>query len=714
MTRGRGLPWHRLTMGKSKKVRDCPVLGRGLLAHECASARNLAHVCPEACEYNPLSRDRYDELLVIEDGVDKMLVGRLRDTAPDVAAGLLREIERGDSQHRPHAASLRRLFFERDAEGRSRADRWLADPGFKLKTDERVLIAAKARTRPALLEVQEVRANGRLRMRDLLRPEAPDRELIDRRLATMVGRFSRFLGWVYPLPHFDRLSGTAIIWAPLSGADFRPVEVLLEISAHLGGPAGTGDALLRWIEGNFERVEDALSAVQAVRTHDALSEGSFNFVSHDYKVTEEASLLADLRRTENLQPNEPAAAERKAGVTKVWNWMADAATTSGTPPIAEKILGSVLAGPGRWRLAGMGVASLADLRARFEATAGARATWLGELVENIGGQVASPPDQEQVRLTPPRLREQPMRMEFSTSRSNASGSPAQSKATFMAEHFRLWPDQTLPALGGRTPREMAADPAGRARLVEVVKGLVSHVDAENLAQGTAVDINPLIRELGLTELDVPPPPARPRPATAVDEGELDEDDDDDELAEYVSDIPDWRIGHSRMTTPYGRTLAQVLKDLRTVSKEVSVADIVEQTEREAPEVLDWAVEEASDFGIDDDSLDLLEGELALVWCALTPIGWADDARFEVGRLAAELSSRSEKLAVTMGGPVTTASKEVALAMVDGAPRNRYLKEFLRGRAQIQFATSRTKEPLAVYYALVVGVLLDELLPVQLD
>jgi len=63
-------------------------------------------------------------------------------------------------------------------------------------------------------------------------------------------RFATLLSWAYPLPHFWRLSGTAISMGDVE--DFEPVEVVTETVRHLGGPTEVA-ALRLWLAEHFVR-----------------------------------------------------------------------------------------------------------------------------------------------------------------------------------------------------------------------------------------------------------------------------------------------------------------------------------------------------------------------------------------------------------------------------------------------------------------------------
>jgi hypothetical protein len=67
-------------------------------------------------------------------------------------------------------------------------------------------------------------------------------------------------------------------------------------------------------------------------------------------------------------------------------------------------------------------------------------------------------------------------------------------AKMNAEHWRTWPDISLPALGGQTPRQAAAIPAGRERLEVLFLDFSAHEGVPGVLQP---DIAALRRELGM-------------------------------------------------------------------------------------------------------------------------------------------------------------------------------------------------------------------------
>jgi hypothetical protein len=66
---------------------------------------------------------------------------------------------------------------------------------------------------------------------------------------------------------------------------------------------------------------------------------------------------------------------------------------------------------------------------------------------------------------------------------------------FKRQHYATWPDDPLPALGGRTPRQAAGTAQGRRNLDVLLKYMEN---MEQRAEGEAgFDFSALRRELGL-------------------------------------------------------------------------------------------------------------------------------------------------------------------------------------------------------------------------
>ena len=66
---------------------------------------------------------------------------------------------------------------------------------------------------------------------------------------------------------------------------------------------------------------------------------------------------------------------------------------------------------------------------------------------------------------------------------------------FKERHYGAWPDEKLPALGGKTPREATGTAQGRAAVDALLKDMENH--EQRSAQVAPFDFSPLRRELGL-------------------------------------------------------------------------------------------------------------------------------------------------------------------------------------------------------------------------
>ena len=504
------------TMSKASKHRPCPALGREISRSECGENRHSRYACPATCPHNPFALENYTALLSIEDALDRRTLTRMFEEARD-RAGLERGLQsasRAESGHSVHAFTTWILFIRRDEHGLTCAQRW-AQAGFPgLHNDERIFIQAKMQVRVVLLEVHRVFDEQRVEGVDLLAPEALPMTFVDRNLAARTPRFATLLGWAYPLPHFWRLSGTAISLGDVE--DFEPVEVVTETVRHLGGPTEV-PALRLWLAEHFVRMDDALAATAQERQRLMLAGMDAKFGVALYALQ---SPFAECRATLDAEPeidrDDPTDKERGEGFAEARDWFDDKSPTKA----GRKLLGRVLLGQAFWRLEATGAARLAALRERFEQRLGKRMRFDRERLDDVGSRLAMEMPKADPALVPPQLLQRPMQVEFSTSRVSVTsplGSKADIEARFMREYLRDYADHPVPALGGKTPRQAAGDPSLRKKLLDLLKPQVRRIDEANLRTGRTDDINGLLRELGLAEIDFPPPPRRAPPPEVQDE-----------------------------------------------------------------------------------------------------------------------------------------------------------------------------------------------------
>lgn len=520
-------------MGQAKKKRFCPAQGRDITSADCGENRLSRLACPDTCPFNPFIPANCDPLLETEGRLDgaTLRVAAREYEDPTKLADTLATAARANPAHGYHAALVWHLFFACDAQGRTFAQRWTERGMPELKNDERVLFRGKMQLRVALIEVHRIIDDRQLEAVDLLDPDPVPLRFLDRRLAATAVRFSTFLTWIFPLPHFWRMSGTGIGLTDVAPLPCR--EMLDECIRHLGG-LSEPDLRRRWLAENFTRIDEVLDATVQVRHQQTLAsmEGQFGKVT--YRLT---GPLAECRKVLAADPDvaaeELAPEEAAEGFKEAVVWFDADAQPSQLP--GRRVLGRLLLRSKELRGEAIGVDRLTQFRARIESRLAGLISFVEESRNDLPGKQPPRDLSAKLPLVPARLLEYPTKLDLASSRLPPSP-PDISRADYQAslatkQRWQLL-NQALPMLGGRTPREAMHEPARRSQLIEWAKAIVRAHDQQNLQTGRTDDINELIRALSLSELDFPAPPKRAIPESPLDDGGDgfdDEFDDEDDL-----------------------------------------------------------------------------------------------------------------------------------------------------------------------------------------
>lgn len=514
-------------MSKASKLRPCPALGRDISPADCGDQRQSRLACPANCPHNPFAPPSYSQLLEIEDRLDARSLERLVALAPDRTAmqnNMAAARRRG--LHATHAFFVWNLFFAEDANQTTFARRWEQSGLAELKNDERVLWRAKMQMRIVLLEVHKVSAGGLVEAVDLLSANPVPMILQDRSLAGMASRFSTFLTWVFPLPHYWRLSGTAASIPDV--AQFSAAEIVREIVRHLGGPL-TEVEMRRWLAEYFPRFAAALQAVSRLRHRQMLTGMDAKWGKAVYELRAPfAQCRKRLDALADVEPDDLSDGEQAEGFVEAREWFDPLPKAKHlTAPGGRMVLGRVLLGQSFWRVETFGAEKLLRLRQQFETQLGRRVRFAAERVDDLGARMIHQEPAVDESLVPPRLLENPEQFILLSSRVPAlppGVSPKDAEQELMRAAERAFLDEAIPALGDRTPREAARDPALRPKLIQLMKQRVRINDERNLQTGRPLrmanktdDINGLLRELELTEIIFDAPPWRPPPASSADD-----------------------------------------------------------------------------------------------------------------------------------------------------------------------------------------------------
>ena len=192
----------------------------------------------------------------------------------------------------------------------------------------------------------------------------------------------------------------------------------------------------------------------------------------------------------------------------------------------------------------------------------------------------------------------------------------------MRRQHEAWLDEAVPALDGRTPRQAAADPVLRRRLVSLLKARIRTADRVQRTNGKGEDPSFLVRALGLSEIDVPPP------AGLYDAQSSDpEEEDTRTLLPFLPRSP--------------LTLKQIEARLSAVMQAYPEAkNVLDAFDEDAPELCDWL--DAVTESLDDALMDIMMVTAAQAWFMFFPPGCRPGTP-DVQRLSQELQFTMERI-----------------------------------------------------------------------
>jgi hypothetical protein len=614
-------------MGKKSKLRACPALGREIGSAECGAGRHAAIACPAGCPHDLFAAANYDALLEAETRLDRRTTQALAaEVGQERVLRLIDAARARGGEPAVNAAMVRELFINRDAAGRSFAARWLAAGAPGLDKDERVFFAGKTRMRVVLFETLEVRADGLLRVRDLLEPAAGEILLLDRRGWARATRFQVSLVWAYPLPHYWRMCGGGMFFPRWSGCELEPAEILGELMAHAGGPSADAPLAERraWLALHFEEMPGRIGAVSDARQREMWAGMDAVSVWSEYTLSAAEATALAARLTEGeaqeVYPCDLSDKETRAGFVAAYD--ACLSPEPGDIPGRRELLGRLLVRGSLWRIEATGRSRLALLKTRFFELVGVSPREPErELARDIARQQEQKipgPDDAQV---PPRLLENPDRFEVKSYRLAGAPDGAGRETAETITRRTLdqaqgrWLDTPVSALGGLSPRAAASsgEPALRTRLVRLLQRQLHDYDEACLRGKFLPDPQTLVVALGLTELDAPPPPQRARPPELAAEAEDVEEDGRPADGPGIGPPPPLRPLNEQ------EVIARLVRLQRHFPTDDELVDAwTEACPAWAEAVAEWGEQELS-----APELDHLEVGLALAWGAL---GGADNPR----------------------------------------------------------------------------------------
>lgn len=242
-------------MGKATKKRECPAIERIISPAECGTNRHSSYKCPEFCPFNPFAPENYESLLELEDKVDLQTLSRLKF----LEVGIPTTYSSHNRELAENTRVIYEVFFRKRSEDKTMAEKWQAEGFPGLNNDGKVLFKGKLQMRFVLLELQSILNDREIQGIDLLEADPQPLRILDQNSAARFCRFDRVLVFIYPLPHYWRMSGFGK-HMPLFG-HIPTGEAILPLLRLLDAPLQDPASMHYWFSQNFAQLADAVRAV---------------------------------------------------------------------------------------------------------------------------------------------------------------------------------------------------------------------------------------------------------------------------------------------------------------------------------------------------------------------------------------------------------------------------------------------------------------------
>jgi hypothetical protein len=356
--------------------------------------------------------------------------------------------------------------FRDAATGRTLVEHYFETQSTQLTPRERVLLEAWRDSYPGVFEVEAVEEGRGVELRDLASGDiifvhdvTASREMVVGdctlcRIEKLDGKYN-FVSDGFSVPPAVRGELLKLIDKEARAAGKTPVEYVRR----------SGNLLYRQIRQLNDKWLKNLQVVN--REGDAVE-----FCRADYTVLDEPALLAKLRSLEELKeaPGKPGEAH--------FAWLETVAVGP------RSVYGHLQVGGGHLRLE-------AQSRTRLQLGRGLLETHASRLLKHQGDSYQSLNELKERVAASRGPREEHLPIPTEAER--------EALLRVKAQHYSTWPDDPLPALGGKTARQAVKTKAGRKAVLDLIRDFEHREAREAKAGQPAFDFRPLRRTLGLEE-----------------------------------------------------------------------------------------------------------------------------------------------------------------------------------------------------------------------
>ncbi|HOW66145.1 MAG TPA: hypothetical protein P5186_24725 [Candidatus Paceibacterota bacterium] len=517
-----------LTPNRSgKNSRPCPATQGLITPADCGARRGSQLNCPADCSYYPFGPKGYDLWLKMDENWGSV--------AFDYAIRHL-GADRFRNPKSPHCypadntatnvvlaqshALYTAFFVERDAAGRTLADRWEAEGWKGLNNDQRVMMGYRRQSYVTVVEIQKVLDHQSALCADLLFPETPPFILMDRTSTPKMARFTRLLAWITHYPHFSRLGGVGIFVEYSIWGFWKELLKTRLAREQAQQPALT---LREFLMRDYVWAVDVLNEL-GIEYHRRVFE-NIDFY-HCVAIYRLVGTVQEVASAIQSKPDfEPEPPRKEAGFAKPlaqFSWLrrGDSAQLDKSmagafkhsdPSVSVGTVGNVRLYPNELILETMSKKKFNFARQMVDQYFGNLVRFEKECITDVAHLemrkhpriAVSPEVTEALDREFARDASHGIQMDVSRERvpeTGIPGLPEDPEARMIQRQLRTLLDDRIPMLEHHTPRECARDASLRPLLIEWMKGQIHHLDTKRLKDGLCVNIDGYLDELELAEL----------------------------------------------------------------------------------------------------------------------------------------------------------------------------------------------------------------------
>ncbi|MFH1313409.1 MAG: hypothetical protein ABIJ00_09315 [Candidatus Eisenbacteria bacterium] len=489
--------------------RHCPAIRAYICTPCCGSKRGTDLKCASDCRFYPFAIAAYDTWLNLDESLMHKVVKHVVSTVGEMHLGSVEDSfamegasSMGFREEVLYLTVQHCLFGETNEEGRTLADKWRDHGWVGLRPDEAAIMRYRSRSFVTIVEIQKVVDHQTMECVDLFDPENRPFILLDRSLARAMTRFTRIIGWLTHYPHFSKLGHFSHEVPQLVHQDF--IDLIRRGAEQEWKDAGLPDCR-GYMTRHLPELLPALLRMPGEKMAAIFKNMDSYHCLAVYALTGRSSSIRQILEAkpdfawDDREPDEGDPPD-----VEYYSWR----RLGESQEIEKEMPSAFRHDTGSEWIGSLGNLTLYRDKFVFEAFTkrnfefgkkmirryfGKAVRFENEEISEIAGKIAD----EHEEGTPD--------LNHRDSKDLASESiPPEVKAEmarkFFHQHYTSFLDDHVPALNGMTPREASRKPEARPLLVDLMKDHIHGIERRNRDEGLDINIDFVLRELGLEEL----------------------------------------------------------------------------------------------------------------------------------------------------------------------------------------------------------------------